>query len=472
MKQPNKGDETVDHKVDLFFRSMRDKRVLFCGVGMSNIQLVYRFLEGGAEVTVCDRRTREQLGQTADEIEAAGGRLQLGDDYLSRLDGDIVFRSPGISFSLPEFTGARRKGVVVTSEMEVFFDLCPAKIIAVTGSDGKTTTSTLIAKMLEAAGHRVFLGGNIGKALLPQVGEMTDEDFVVAELSSFQLLSMRKGPLVAVVTNVAPNHLDIHTDMDEYIGAKKNVFLHQNAFSHTVLNADNAITAGFADEVRGQTLLFSQSGAVVWGAFLAPDGGLTLAQGKETTRVMHRSEIRLPGKHNVDNYLTAMAALSGIVPPDCMRSVAREFGGVEHRIEFVRDIGGVRYYNDSIATSPTRAMAGLMAFDQKSILICGGYDKHIPFDEMADTVCRQAKLVIVTGDTADAIERCVRASALFETEGVVILHADALPDAVTIARERAVSGDVVLLSPACASFDKYPNFEARGRHFKELVAAF
>ncbi len=452
-----------------FFSSMKDKKVLFLGTGISNIELIYRFLKEGADVTVCDCRTRESMGKLADDLESAGAKLKLGALYMSDLEGDIIFRTPGISFNEPALTAARGRGIVVTSEMEMFFDLCPAKIIAVTGSDGKTTTSTLIAKMLEAAGKTVYLGGNIGKPLLPLIDEIKEDDYVVAELSSFQLLSMRRGPDIAVLTNIAPNHLDVHKNMDEYINAKKNIFLHQNAFSKTVFNANDKISGGFAAEARGQALQFSNTGAVENGAYLGIEGNIYMSHGADIVKVMNKSDIRLLGAHNIDNYLAAISAVWGLVPADDILKVAREFNGVEHRIEFVRELDGVKYYNDSIATSPTRAVAGLNAFSEKCILICGGYDKHIPFDAMADTVCNKVKVMITMGVTADKIEAAVKNSPLYSENELTILRADSMESAVTLASETAKSGDVVTLSPACASFDKYPNFEARGRHFKELV---
>jgi len=437
---------------------------------------VAQFIAKGAHVLACDKRNREQLGPAADGLESAGAQLYLGETYLDNLDADIIFRTPGMYYNLPELKAFREQGVVVTSEMEVFAQLCPCPIIAVTGSDGKTTTSTLIAKMLEAQGsvscwrrRRVHLGGNIGRALLPIVEEIAPGDIAVLELSSFQLISMRAGFDVAVVTNVTPNHLDVHGCMEEYIDAKSNIFRHQNAFSKTILNRDNAVTRAFADEVRGELRFFSYRGEVARGAFLRADGMLCYAAGGTITPILHKSEIKLPGEHNVENYLTAIAAVYDLVSIEAIREVARHFGGVEHRIELVTEKAGVRWYNDSIATSPTRTIAGLNAFDQKVILLAGGYDKHIPFEPMAGAVVEKVRLLILTGPTAGAIEQAIVSHSQYDARDMTILHAADLPQAVALARENAISGDVVLLSPACASFDAYPNFEARGRHFKELV---
>lgn len=452
-----------------FFEQIDGKKIAMCGIGVSNTPLILNFLSKGARVIACDRRSREQIGEIADRLEAAGAELQLGEGYLDRLEVDIIFRTPGMSFNLPELDAARKKGIAVTSEMEVFFDLCPATIFAVTGSDGKTTTTTLIAKMLESEGKRVHVGGNIGNPLLPEIENISAEDFVVVELSSFQLISMRKSPDVAVVTNVAPNHLDVHKDMDEYVEAKKNVLLHQNAFSRTVLNRDNEITEGFRDFVRGQSLGFSMERKLNNGAWLAPDGTLHMAYRGIDVPIMHRSEIAVLGDHNVANYLTAITAVWGYVGMDSIRKVAKEFRGVEHRIELVRELDGVKYYNDSIASSPTRTIAGLKAFDRKVILIAGGYDKHIPFEPMAPYITEKVKLLLLCGTTAEKIENCVREYEGYSEGSPEIIRVANIEEAVKVAHERAVSGDVVTLSPACASFDAFPNFAARGNYFKEVV---
>lgn len=451
-----------------FFEQMKGKRIAFCGAGISNTPLILSFLEKGARVYVCDRRTREQLGELADKLENAGAELRLGENYLEKLEVEIIFRTPGMSFHLPELEAARKKGIAVTSEMEVFFDLCPATIFAVTGSDGKTTTTTLIAKMLEAEGKTVHVGGNIGRPLLPEIENIKPQDFVVVELSSFQLISMRKSPDVAVVTNVAPNHLDVHKDMDEYVEAKKNVLLHQNAFSRTVLNRDNEITEGFRAHVRGQSLGFSMDRQLRNGAWVDDDGVLHMAYRGMDVPILHRDDIAIIGDHNVANYLAAITAVWGYVGVESIRKVAREFMGVEHRIEFVRELDGVKYYNDSIASSPSRTIAGLKAFKQKIILIAGGYDKHIPFEPLAPHVVEKVKTLYLCGHTAEKIEQAIRSYAGFDSSPEIIRVKD-IAEAVQLAHEKAVSGDIVALSPACASFDAFPNFAARGNHFKEVV---
>lgn len=452
-----------------FFEQISGKKIAMCGIGVSNTPLIEKFLNMGARIVACDRRTREQIGEIADQLESKGAELRLGQGYLDNLEVDMIFRTPGMQFDLPELQKARDNGIVVTSEMEVFFDLCPATVFAVTGSDGKTTTTTLIAEMLKAEGKNVFVGGNIGTPLLPEIEKMTKDDFVVVELSSFQLISMRKGPDVAVVTNVAPNHLDVHKDMDEYVGAKKNILLHQNAFSRSVLNLDNDITAGFSDDVRGQALYFSMNQPIKNGAWLGKDGYLNLSYRGISVPLLHKDDIAIMGDHNVENYLAAISAVWGYVGADSIVKVAHEFTGVEHRIEFVREINGVRYFNDSIASSPTRTIACLKAFNDKVILIAGGYDKHIPFEPMAPYVVEKVKLLILNGPTADKIEKAIKSDENYKNGHPKIVRVNDMKEAVLVAQEMAVSGDIVALSPACASFDAYPNFVARGKHFKELV---
>ena len=451
-----------------FFKQIKGKKIAMCGIGVSNTPLILNFLSKGAKVYACDRRSREMLGEIADQLENAGAELRLGDGYLDNLEVDIIFRSPCMNFYLPELESARKKGIAVTSEMEVFFDLCPATVFAVTGSDGKTTTTTLISKMLEAEGKRVFVGGNIGKPLLPEIENITSDDYVVVELSSFQLISMRKSPDVAVVTNVAPNHLDVHKDMDEYVEAKKNVILHQNAFSRTVLNKDNDITDGFKPFVRGQSLSFSMESKVNNGAWCSKDGVIYMSYRGIDAPIMHRDEIAILGDHNVENYLAAISAVWGYVSVDSIKKVAHEFMGVEHRIELVREVNGVKYYNDSIASSPSRTIAGLKAFKQKVWLIAGGYDKHIPYEPMVPYVLEKAEKLLLCGATAQAIEDAVRNDKNYNGNPEIIRVKD-IAEAVDYASKNAKSGDIVTLSPASASFDCFPNFVARGNYFKDLV---
>ena len=459
-------------KTERFFAEMKTKKVVFIGAGVSHRELIGLFRRKGIDVTLCDKRDACALGDTYGELEKLGVKFCLGEGYLDGIfEGDVIFRTPGMYYYSPALAKARELQKVVTSEMEVFFDLCPCKIYAVTGSDGKTTTTTLISELLGAEGKKVWLGGNIGKALLPRIEEIGENDAAVVELSSFQLISMRKSPDVAVITNVAPNHLDVHKDMEEYIDAKKNLILHQNAFSKTVLNADNDITHGMEKLVRGCLNWFSRKVIPQNGAFLAEDGTVNLVNNGEITRVMHKDQIRLPGIHNVENYLAAISAVASEVSVETVVKVAETFGGVEHRIEFVRMLDGVKYYNDSIATSPTRTIAGLNSFDQKLIVLAGGYDKKIPFEPLAPVLIERAKVLILMGVTALKIKAAVTGCEGYDPNELEIIEVPSMEAAVETARKIAKEGDIVTLSPACASFDMYPNFEARGIHYKNLVNA-
>ncbi len=435
-----------------------------CGIGKNNPPVVLQLLQHGARVIACDKRSREELGETADLLEKAGATLVLGEGYLDHLDADLILRTPGMKPYLPAFEEARLQGKTVTSEMELFFDFCPAPIFAVTGSDGKTTTTTVIAGLLEAAGKTVHLGGNIGRPLLPIIEEIETDHAAVVELSSFQLTGMTKRPRVAVVTNVAPNHLDWHTDMQEYIDAKRNLVLHQQPEDRAVLNADNEITRSFADGCPSDVRWFSRLHEVENGTFLGEDGILYAVENGVKTAILPASEIRIPGVHNIENYLAAFAALWGFVPPEIMADYARTFGGVAHRSELVRTRDGVRWYNDSIGSSPSRTIAGLKAFDRKVILIAGGYDKHIPYDPLGPVAAATVKEAILMGATADAIETVLRAHA-----DLPIYRVKNMEEAVKKADEIAADGDIVFMSPASASFDMYKNFEERGDHFKRLV---
>ena len=460
----------MENNIKRFLEGLGGKTVALCGIGGSNLPLIKLFGKYGARVLACDKRDIEALGENGALAKEYGAELRLGEGYLTDLGADIIFRTPGMRYYMDELTQARKRGTAVTSEMEVFFDLCPCKTIAVTGSDGKTTTTTIISEMLKAQGYNVHLGGNIGRPLLPDIESILPEDIAVVELSSFQLISMRKSPDIAVVTNLAPNHLDIHKDMQEYIDAKKNIVLHQNAFGKAVLNLDNEISNSFDEYTRGQTFKFSRREKPENGAYMSADGRIIMNLYGEETYIMDASEIKIPGLHNIENYLAAISAVWGLVTPDTIRSVAGAFGGVEHRAELVRELDGVKYYNDAIGTSPTRTIKGTLSlYDRKIILIAGGYDKHLSYDEMGEMVPEKVKVLILFGATADKIETATRAASSYKEGSPVIRRVNSMEEAVAAARENAVSGDIVSMSPASASFDMYKNFGEKGLHFKRLV---
>ena len=455
-------------KMETYLRSLQGKRVAVMGIGVSNQPLIRLLRSHGIAVTARDRKDRETLGATAAELEALGVSLRLGEGYLEELTEDVIFRTPGMRPDLPQLSAAVTRGAVLTSEMEAFFEVCPCSMLAVTGSDGKTTTTTIIASLLREAGRTVHLGGNIGHPLLAESGAMRPEDLAVLELSSFQLMTMTRSPHIAVITNLAPNHLDVHKDYAEYIAAKENIFTHQSESDIAVFNADNSDTFRLAVRARGRVRLFSRLREVEDGAFLR-DGHVVVRGGNQERVVMEVSDIRLPGVHNVENYLAAIAAVDGLVPDAVIREFARTFGGVEHRIELVRTLDGVRWYNDSIASSPSRTIAGLNAFSQKVILIAGGKDKGIPYDALGPVVNEHVKLLILCGATARVIRRAVEQAENYA--GLEIREVQDYHEAVDLARSRAVEGDVVILSPASTSFDRFANFMERGRVFKEIVNA-
>lgn len=456
----------MNYKVDKFYKELKGKKVAFIGAGVSHKQLIEIFAQKGAIVTLCDKKELEDFGEYADTLKKLNINLSLGENYLEGLKNqDLIMRTPGFEYYTKELQAELNKGTEVSSEMELFFKLCPCKIYAVTGSDGKTTTTSLIAKMLEESGKTVHLGGNIGKALLPVIEQVNEDDVAVVELSSFQLISMKQSPDVAVVTNVTPNHLDHHKDMQEYIDAKRNILLYQKENSKAVLGYENEISRGMTADVVGKVRYFTRLSQIDNGSFIDSEGYLTI-DGKQ---IVHQDEVALRGLHNLENILAAFCAVEEDVSFDIMKKVAKEFKGVEHRIEPVRTIDGVQWFNDSIASSPTRTIAGLKAFDKKICIIAGGYDKNIPYEPLAKPILDHVKLLVVMGQTGPKIEKVVREHKDFADSDIKILHADSMESAVKIMKENTTVGDIVSLSPASASFDMYPNFEIRGKHYKELV---
>ena len=450
-----------------------NKRVSVIGIGISNRPLIELLVQSGAIVTARDKKSRESLGEIAQSFEEKGVRLIAGDAYLDGIDDEIIFRTPGMRYDHPALAEAVANGATLTSEMQLFFDLCPAKIIGITGSDGKTTTTTLISEMLKAEGKRVFLGGNIGKPLLPDLFDMTPSDYCVIELSSFQLHTMTKSPHVAVITNLSPNHLDYHTDEIEYIEAKFNVFLHQNEGDRLVVNGKSktALDTILTERVTSSRAPHSYTVFNAWekadGDTVCEENGMIFCG---STPVLAVRDIKIPGKHNVENYMAAIAALWGSVSIDTIQTIAKSFGGVEHRIEYVRTVNGANYYNSSIDSSPSRTIAALNAFgDKKLIVLLGGKDKKTPYTPLGEPLCQHAKIIILTGQTATQIRDSVLSSPTYSHNNPEIILANDYAEAVKIAHRVAQKDDVVLLSPASTSFDAFANFEERGRFFKAEV---
>lgn len=461
----------LNKRLEEFKNGIINKKVAVLGIGISNTPLI-QYLSGiGVQVTAFDKSERERLEPVLESFKGMNVQYSLGDNYLSNLIGfDIIFRTPGMRPDVPELIRAEEQGAVLTSEMEAFFDLCPAQIFAVTGSDGKTTTTTLIYNILKEQGYRCWLGGNIGTPLLSKIEEISESDKVVLELSSFQLMTMKKSPDVAVITNLSPNHLDIHKSMEEYIDAKKNVFKFQLPNQKLILNYDNQITRELSSEAKSNVTFFSRVNQLEKGAVLTC-GKLIYKDGNKEDEIVNAEEIIIPGVHNIENYLAAIAATMDFVDPKVIYKVATTFQGVEHRIEFVRELKGVKFYNDSIASSPSRTIAGLNSFKQKVILIAGGKDKNIPYDPIGAVIAEKVKCLVLIGATGPKIEKALEdvVSSTGKGKDIRMIKCSTYEEAVKSAFASAVEGDIIILSPASTSFDMFKNFEERGNTFKTIV---
>lgn len=446
---------------------VKGKTIALAGVGISNLPLVEFFSKLGSKVVCCDSKTSDKFDKkTLEVLKKNSVAMYLGKDYLDHFDGcDIILRSPGIRFDRPEFVSAVEKGTVLTGEIELFLALCPCKTIGITGSDGKTTTTTLICEILKQSGRKCFLGGNIGTPLLNRIEDISKDDVAIIELSSFQLHNMRVSPDVAVITNITPNHLDYHTDYQEYIDAKKNVYVHSDSESKLVVNFDNELTKKIGKENSiSKSVFFSKERLDGDNVYLYKD---VIYRDKEP--ILKVSDIKIRGIHNVENYMAAIGAVGDMVSCDDVYNVAINFGGVAHRMELVREKDGVRYYNDSIASTPTRTAAGLRACDRKVILISGGYDKHISYEEFGDVISDCVKHLVLIGQTGPAIKASAEKALEKRGKNIPIAMCETFEDAVKAAHKAAAEGDYVILSPASASFDMFKNFEERGNIFKELV---
>lgn len=450
-----------------YIESIKNKRIGVIGIGVSNMPLIQKLLEGGCDVTACDKRTASEMGEDYEKLAAMGAKFKLGEDYLEGLDFDLVFRTPGLMPFDEHLEKVRQNGGIVTSEMEVFFALCPCRILSVTGSDGKTTTTSIIAELLKAQGYNVHLGGNIGRPLLCDVDSMSPDDFAVLELSSFQLHSMNCKPSVAVITNISPNHLDKHKDYQDYIDAKSAIFLQQDENDRLVLNHENEFSEYYRNQAKSQVNYFSRVYKPENGVYSDDKCVYRVIDGREK-KIMDIDDIKLPGTHNLENYMAAFSATQGLVSDEICVHVAKTFNGVEHRLERVREKDGVVYINDSIGTSPSRTAAGLHALKTKPILIAGGYDKHIPFDSLGDEMCQHVKELYLCGATAEKIADVVKNSKYYTDDFKMTIMYD-FKETVLAASAAAESGDIVLLSPACAAFDQFKNFMERGKFFKQIV---
>ena len=466
---------------------IKNAKISVLGFGVSNIPLVELLIECGNEITVHDKNDIDKLDARAKQFAESGVKFITGEKYLEKIDADIIFRSPGIRPDYQGIVEAVSGGAELTSEMELFIELTPATVLGVTGSDGKTTTTTITYKLLEKeyenTDRKIYVGGNIGTPLLSKVGEMTERDICVLELSSFQLFTMKKSPSRAVITNLSPNHLDWHKDINEYVWAKTNIYKH--GCTHLTTNFDNEACVELLNDCPCEITLFSSKVNEQDMRTSIPDlkSAFTIEYGliwelmsykhhlKErlcNNSVLSTEKILLPGTHNIENYMAAISLTKGLVSEETIRYVATTFKGVEHRLEFVRELDGVKYYNSSIDSSPSRTAAALSALPKKPIVICGGYDKNIPFEPLARALDEGANTVILTGATAEKIYDVIKK----EKSNLQVHIEKDFEKAVRLAKQIAKRDDIVLLSPACASFDAFKNFMERGNRFKEIVNEF
>lgn len=460
----------VNKKLKEFEEYIQGKKVAIIGLGVSNIPLVDYFYHLGAKVTVFDKREEEKLDkEVVKKIQNYHFTLYTGENALEHLQGfSIIFRSPSCRPDTPEILAEIEKGAILTSEIEMLMKLCPGTIIGITGSDGKTTTTNLIYEILQEKGYHCYLGGNIGVPLFTKVSEMKPEDIVVLELSSFQLMDMQISPHISVITNISPNHLDIHKSYDEYIEAKKNILKYQTKNDIVILNYDNEITKSLGNEANGKVIYFSKTHKLENG-IIYDNGMIKLCKNNVRRHILNIKDIPLKGEHNYENICTAIAATVSLVEPEIATSAIQKFKGVAHRLEFVREIEGVKWYNDSIGTSPTRTIAGLNAFTEKIVLIAGGYDKHLDYTPIAKPIIENVSSLILMGATAPKIEEVVKQELKKQGKQMPIYHCNSLKEVVLKAYEVSKKGEIVLFSPASASFDLFKNFEERGNQFKELV---
>ena len=470
--------------IEEFREYIKDKTVAVIGLGISNISLI-KFLCDCKAKKIRARDKKNVLednpqSELAKFAEKENIEFIFGDNYLDDLTEDVIFKTPVIRRDLQEFADVIDGGGIVTSEIELFFMLCKAKKISVTGSEGKTTTTTLIGEILRADNKTVFVGGNIGYPLISEVEHIKESDFVVAELSSFQLFDLNNGifaPNLAVITNVTPNHLDWHKDIVEYADAKKIIFANQKPNDRIVLNYDNEITKSFGRQAKSTVFYFSQQklSDCFKNCIYCHEDAIFVRRDGVDQKILDKGDIVIHGSHNVENFMAAIGILCDTVSVDSIKKVAATFRGVEHRLEYVRELNGILYYNNSAASSPTRTIAALNSFDElkKVIVILGGYDKKIAFDPLVPVVIERAKAAVLYGATKEKIKQSFdeyrENTADSETESVDLYIEDSFDCAVNKANELAVSGDVVLLAPACASFDCFKNFEERGNRFKEIV---
>ncbi|MCI8310305.1 MAG: UDP-N-acetylmuramoyl-L-alanine--D-glutamate ligase [Clostridia bacterium] len=465
----------VNTKLEEFNNYLDGRRVAIIGLGVSNIPLIEYMHEVGAETVVFDKRELDKIDhEIINKVICYDMEYSLGNNYLDKLVGfDIIFRSPSCLPTTPELKLEASRGAIITTEIEMFMELCPGTIFGVTGSDGKTTTTSLIYEILKAKGYNTYLGGNIGCPLFTKVKEIKPEDMVVLELSSFQLMNMKISPKVAIVTNITPNHLNIHEDMEEYIEAKKCIINSQNKESLVVLNYDNDITRDFAKDALGEVVFFSHNTKISKG-YMVDQNSIKFCNGDFRTHILETKNMQIKGIHNYMNAACSIAATKDYVDLETAVEAICNFKGVEHRLELVKQTKDrIKWYNDSASSSPTRTIVGLNSFPTKNvILIAGGYDKNLEYEPIAKPIVNSCKSIILIGQTADKIEKVIRKEIKNGIKEVNIYRCETLEETVLLANKIATKGDAVLFSPASASFDMFKNFDDRGKQFKALVQKY
>lgn len=457
--------KTLPAAIEMF----KGKRVTVVGLAREGSALA-RFLSGhGALVTVSDSKSMLDLQGPLRSLQGLDLKLSLGTNRIEdTVEADLVYVSPGVPPNLPSLQAARRAGVPISSATRLFFQLCPGRIAAVSGSCGKSTTTTLLGRMLEAGGMRTFVGGNLGIPLLERLPEMDAQTWAVLELSSFQMELMEESPSVAILTNLRPDHLDRHASLEEYAEAKSRLIRYQSPSDFAVLNYDDPGIRDMAGLTRSRVLFFSLESELPEGAFLRGDDLIVSLNGRQTS-VCSASEVRLVGRHNLYNVLSAsLAAMLCGTTPRAAGDAARSFPGLRHRLELVRQVKGVSYYNDSIATTPDRAVAAINSFQRPVILISGGRDKHLPLEPLAQAIAARCKAVALYGEGGELLQKLL-VEAGSGGAGPAVSRAHAFQDAVEKAISFATAGDVVLMAPGFTSFDQFSSYEERGESFRQLV---
>ncbi len=463
-------EEFVNQKFEEFKSYIYNCKVAIIGLGVSNVPLLRFLYDLGAIITVFDDRPVDKMPEEILQIlSTCNIDKAFGLGNLNNLSGfDMIFRSPSCLPTTRELVEEAKRGAIITSEIEMFMKMCPGTVIGVTGSDGKTTTASLIYEILKEKGYSCYLGGNIGVPMLTKIENIRPDDVVVLELSSFQLMNMGVSPDISVITNITPNHLDKHSSFEEYVEAKKNIYKYQNEDGILILNYDNEIEREFGLEAKGRVEFFSRLNKLDNG-LIVDDGVIKICEDKIRKHVLNTRTTMLKGEHNYENICAALLATRTLVDLESAIETVKNFKGVPHRLELVRRVNGVRWYNDSIGTSPTRTIAGLNAFQEEIILICGGYDKNLDYTPIGRPILNKTKAVITLGQTADKIIKAIEDESKIRNKMVDIYKVDTLEDAVALAKEIAKTGQLVLFSPASASFDMFKNYEERGNKFKELV---